>query len=152
MKNHTLPQVVSSFAKVIKNVTMILLLLLLSFLMIKQMYYIGVYAISDTKNVHLILEQILNFFLYFAFFSMSVIYFKEGEHFPLRYLLYIGITATVRYIIVNRSDAFSNLLLTFEILLLIVGYLLLTPSINGFRNYLMEKRRQRLEQKGTSVQ
>lgn len=152
MKNQTLPHVVISFAKVIKNATMILLLLLLSFLMIKQMYYIGVCAINDSKNVHLILEQILNFFLYFAFFSMSVIYFKEGEHFPLRYLLYIGITATVRYIIVNRSDAFQNLLLTFEILLLIVGYLLLTPSINGFRNYLLEKRRQRLEQKGTSIQ
>lgn len=147
-----LPQVVTKFAQVIKNINLIALLLLLSYLMIRQMYFIGVYAITDSSNVHLILEQMLNFFLYFGFFSMNVMYFKQGEHFPLRYLLYIGITATVRYIIVNRSDGMQNLLLTLVILLLIIGYLLLTPSINGLRSYLMEKRRQRLEQKGTSIQ
>ncbi|XJZ27980.1 phosphate-starvation-inducible protein PsiE [Bacillota bacterium Lsc_1132] len=152
MKYKMLPQAIIKFAKIIQNMTLIALLLLLSYLMIRQTYVIGAYAINDTQNIHLILEQILNFFLYFAFFSMIVIYFKQGEHFPLRYLIYVGITATVRYIIVNRSDALQNLLLTLEILLLILGYLLLTPSKNSLLNYLLEKRRQRLEQKGTSVQ
>lgn len=152
MEYKMLPQAIIKFAKIIQNITLIALLLLLSYLMIRQTYVIGAYAINDTQNIHLILEQILNFFLYFAFFSMIVIYFKQGEHFPLRYLIYVGITATVRYIIVNRSDALQNLLLTLEILLLILGYLLLTPSKNSLLNFLLEKRRQRLEQKGTSVQ
>lgn len=151
MEYKILPQFVSKFSQVIKNISLIALLFLLSYLMIRQMFFIGVYAIYDAKNVHLILEQILNFFLYFAFFSMNVMYFKEGEHFPLRYLLYIGITATVRYIIVNRTNAMQNLLLTLVILLLILGYLMLSPSINGYRNYLMEKRRRELEQKRTSI-
>ncbi|PGY08222.1 phosphate-starvation-inducible protein PsiE [Bacillus sp. AFS031507] len=120
--------------------------------MLRQTYYIGIYAIYDSKSVHLILEQILNFFLYLSFFSMIVIYLEKRENFSLRYLIYIGITATVRYIIVNRSDAMQNLLLTLVILLLIFGYLLLTPSMNELRSYFKNRRWQRIEQKRTSIQ
>jgi protein PsiE len=130
---------VTKFAKAIINTTLIVLLLLLSFLMLKQIYYVGVYAFYDSKNVHLILEQMLNFFLYFAFFSMIVVYYKNGSHFPLRYLIYIGITATVRFIIVNRSNAMQNLLLSMVILVLILGYILLAPR-NGFSGYLTGKK------------
>ncbi|MEH7376986.1 phosphate-starvation-inducible PsiE family protein, partial [Neobacillus drentensis] len=131
---------------------LIALLFLLIYLMLRQTYSIGIYAIYDSKSVHLILEQILNFFLYLSFFSMIVIYLEKRENFSLRYLIYIGITATVRYIIVNRSDAMQNLLLTLVILLLIFGYLLLTPSMNELRSYFKNRRRQRIEQKRTSIQ
>jgi protein PsiE len=141
---------VTKFAQAIINTTLIALLLLLGFLMLRQTYSIGVYDIYDSKNVHLILEQMLIFFLYFAFFSMIVIYYKNGSHFPLRYLIYIGITATVRFIIVNRSDAMQNLLLSMVILLLILGYILLTSS-KWLPKYLMGKRRKHNEQKGTSI-
>lgn len=139
MKNEIISQYVSNFAQIIKNITLIALLLLLSFLMLKQTYYISLDAIYDAKNVHLILEQMLNFFLYFAFFSMIIIYYKNGGHFPVRYLIYIGITATVRFIIVNRSDAMQNLLLSVVILLLIVSYILL-DSNKWLSNYLMSKK------------
>jgi protein PsiE len=139
MQDGIITHFVTKFNQAIINTTLIVLLLLLSFLMLKQIYYVGVYAIYDAKNVHLILEQMLNFFLYLAFFSMIVIYYKNGSHFPLRYLIYIGITATVRYIIVNRSNAMQNLLLSMVILVLILGYILLTPR-NGFSGYFMGKR------------
>lgn len=139
MKNEIISQYVSNFAQIIKNITLIALLLLLSFLMLKQTYYISLDAIYDAKNVHLILEQMLNFFLYFAFFSMIIIYYKNGGHFPVRYLIYIGITATVRFIIVNRSDAMQNLLLSVVILLLIVSYILL-DSNKWLSNYLISKK------------
>lgn len=139
MKNEIISQYVSNFAQIIKNITLIALLLLLSFLMLKQTYYISLDAIYDAKNVHLILEQMLNFFLYFAFFSMIIIYYKNGGHFPVRYLIYIGITATVRFIIVNRSDAMQNLLLSVVILLLIVSYILL-DSNKWLSNYLINKK------------
>jgi protein PsiE len=150
MEDGIINNLVTKFAQAIINTTLIALLLLLGFLMLRQTYSIGLYAIYDSKNVHLILEQMLNFFLYFAFFSMIIIYYKNGGHFPLRYLIYIGITATVRYIIVNRTDAMQNLLLSIVILLLILGYILLASN-KWLPNYLMDKRRNHYEQKGTSI-
>ncbi len=58
---------------------------------------------------------------------MIVVYFKEDYHFPIRYLLYIGITATLRFIIISRDNATQNLLLSVVIVLLLIGYLLLDP-------------------------
>jgi protein PsiE len=147
-----LNQIVTKFAQAIKNITLVTLLFLLTILMFKQVYTIGVFAINNPKQVHLILEQLLNFFLYLAFFSMIVVHFKNGEYFQLRYLVYVGITVTLRYIIVNKSDAMQNLLLSIVIVLLIIGYLLLTPAKTGFRSYLNDKGRKDLEQKGTSIQ
>ncbi|MEH7484482.1 phosphate-starvation-inducible PsiE family protein, partial [Neobacillus drentensis] len=152
VESKILTQCIIKFAQLVKNITLIALLFLLIYLMLRQTYYIGIYAIYDSKSVHLILEQILNFFLYLSFFSMIVIYLEKRENFSLRYLIYIGITATVRYIIVNRSDAMQNLLLTLVILLLIFGYLLLTPSMNELRSYFKNRRWQRIEQKRTSIQ
>ncbi len=117
-----------------------------------QTYEIGINAIYESKSNHLILTQILNFFLYLSFFTMIVIYLEKREQFSLRHLIYIGITATVRYIIVNRSDAMQNLLLTLVILLLIIGYILLTPSKNEWRSYVKHKRWQYIEQKRTPIQ
>jgi protein PsiE len=152
VESKILTQCIIKFAQLVKNITLIALLFLLIYLMLRQTYYIGIYAIYDSKSVHLILEQILNFFLYLSFFSMIVIYLEKRENFSLRYLIYIGITATVRYIIVNRSDAMQNLLLTLVILLLIFGYLLLTPSMNELRIYFKNRRWQHIEQKRTSIQ
>jgi protein PsiE len=77
------------------------------------------------------LVQVVNFFLYFAFISTILVYFKEQYHFPLRYLLYVGITATLRFIIINRDNAMQNVLLSIVILLLICGYLLVNPTDRG---------------------
>jgi protein PsiE len=133
---------VTKFAKLVQNVTLIVLLLILTFLMFRQAYSIGENAIYNSQDVHTILEQILSFFLYFAFFTTITICFKNGGHFPIRHLIYIGITATVRFIIVNRSDAMQNLLLSVVILLLIVGYILLTPKRWLFP-YLLDRRRKK---------
>ena len=147
MENKLLILAVTKFSNVVKIVTLSILLILLSYLMIRQIYSIGEMAIYSPKDVHSILEQVVNFFLYFAFFTMVVVYFKNGEYFQLRYLIYIGITATIRFIIVNRSDVFQNLLLSIVILVLIVGYLLLSPS----KSILGKKRGKTVEQKGTSI-
>src|SRR5699024_11647661 len=60
---------------------------------------------------------------------MIVKYFKEDYHFPLRYFLYIGITAMVRLIIVEHDDAVNTMFYSFVILILIIGYFImnLTP-------------------------
>lgn len=41
---------------------------------------------------------------YFEFIALIVKYFQSGFHFPLRYFVYIGITAIVRLIIVDHKS------------------------------------------------
>lgn len=77
---------------------------------------------GQPNNYSLFLEHILIFFLYFEFISMIVKYFKEDYHFPLRYFIYIGITAMIRLIIVEHNNALDTLLYALVILVLIIGY------------------------------
>lgn len=68
-----------------------------------------------------IVEKIVVFFLYFEFLALIVQYFKYNYHFPLRYFLYIGITAMVRLIIVDHSNAMHTLLFALAILVMIIA-------------------------------
>lgn len=43
-----------------------------------------------------LVEGLVVYFLYFEFIALIVKYFESGFHFPLRYFVYIGITAIVR--------------------------------------------------------
>ncbi len=80
---------------------------------------------NETTDYQIYLASILIFFLYFEFVAMIVKYFKENYHFPLRYFLYIGITAMIRLIIVEHDNALSTMYYSIVILLLIIGYFIL---------------------------
>ncbi|MGG2200009.1 phosphate-starvation-inducible PsiE family protein [Paenibacillus validus] len=112
----------------ILNGSLILLGIILTFLMIRELWVILLSTIQTTLDIHIILQEILAFFLYFAFVSMIVKYFRENYHFPIRYLLYIGITGTLRFIIVNRDHPMENLILSFVILVLMIAYSLKITS------------------------
>lgn len=78
-----------------------------------------------------IVEKIVIFFLYFEFLALIVQYFKYNYHFPLRYFLYIGITAMVRLIIVDHSNAMHTLLFALAILVMIIAlYLVHTERLH----------------------
>lgn len=112
--------------QVILSGSLILLGFFLTFFMLRELVIIVQSFFNPKLNVHEILQDILVFFLYFAFISMVVKYFKENYHFPIRYLLYIGITATIRFIIVNQGKPQENLLLSIVIFVLLVSFLLET--------------------------
>ncbi|HBZ83464.1 MULTISPECIES: phosphate-starvation-inducible protein PsiE [Brevibacillus] len=118
------------FYQMMLNASLIILGLVLSFYLLRELYAIVVDAVQGNTNVHDILEKVLAFFLYFVFVSMIVKYFHEAYHFPLRYLVYIGITGTVRFIIVNRDDAMNNLILSLVIFILVISYIMLAPRQN----------------------
>lgn len=65
---------------------------------------------------------------HFEFISMIVKYFKENYHFPLRYFLYIGITAVIRLIIVNHDDPINTLIYSLVILTLIISYFIINKT------------------------
>uniref|UniRef100_UPI0013C2A434 phosphate-starvation-inducible protein PsiE n=1 Tax=Klebsiella pneumoniae TaxID=573 RepID=UPI0013C2A434 len=80
------------------------------------------------ENQYKLLDRILIFFLYFEFIAMITKYFQGHYHFPLRYFLYIGITAMIRLIIVYHENPIDTLLYASAILVLIIGYYIMSSS------------------------
>jgi protein PsiE len=119
------------WSQLVMNLNLVAIMLVLVWLMLKEVGSIALISFRGSVQVHEVMGEIVNFFLYFAFLSTIVVYFKEQYHFPIRYLLYIGITATLRFIIINRDNALQNVLLSIVIVLLICGYLLLSPTHKG---------------------
>ncbi|WCK53246.1 phosphate-starvation-inducible PsiE family protein [Aneurinibacillus sp. Ricciae_BoGa-3] len=115
-------QSVIKFFQWFLNLSLIALGLVLVIFMVREVWIVLQYAMAPLFDVRNILQDMLMFFLFFAFLSTIVTYFKEKYHFPIRYLLYIGITATLRFIIVNRDDPVANLILSVVILVLMISY------------------------------
>jgi protein PsiE len=106
------------------NSALVLLAVSLSVLLGKEIFYFIRLSVFNQgiDDHYLVLERILIFFLYFEFIAMIVKYFQENYHFPLRYFLYIGITAMIRVIIVDHDSSVDTLLCACTILVLIVSY------------------------------
>ncbi|MDF2556755.1 MAG: phosphate-starvation-inducible protein [Bacillales bacterium] len=105
------------------NIALVALGITLTILMGKELLYFYRYVFGghDSGGQYEFLERILEFFLYFEFIAMIVKYFKESYHFPLRYFLYLGITALTRLIIVSHDNAVQTLLFSLAILALVIS-------------------------------
>ena len=77
------------------------------------------FAPVQTSKYELV-EGLVVYFLYFEFIALIVKYFQSGYHFPLRYFIYIGITAIVRLIIVDHTSPMDVLIYSGAILLLVI--------------------------------
>ena len=112
--------------QVFLNLCLVLLAFILAFLLLKELtIFIQILVTVGTSDYKMFLANILIFFLYFEFITMIVKYFKEDYHFPLRYFLYVGITAMIRLIIVEHDHPIDTLLYSLVILILIVGYFIM---------------------------
>ena len=127
MKGTILNKYIPIVLQFILNMALILLAISLCSLMGRELIYFIKYSIiaSESNTTYELLEHILVFFLYFEFVAMIVKYFKENYHFPLRYFLYIGITAMIRLIIVSHENGIQTLLYACAILVLIISYFII---------------------------
>ena len=104
------------------NIALLILgVLLIVFMGKETLTLINLLFSGQEKTTYLLLDSIVTYFLYFEFIALIVKYFSSGYHFPLRYFIYIGITAMVRLIIVDHSDANATFLHTLSILALTVA-------------------------------
>ena len=92
--------------------------------------FIRILVGTKSNDFQLFLANISIFFLYFEFIAMIVKYFNENYHFPLRYFLYIGITAMIRLIIVDHDHPIQTLFYSLVILILVIAYFIMniTPQ------------------------
>lgn len=81
----------------------------------------AVYFSSKEYTSYKLVESIIVYFLYFEFIALIIKYFKSNYHFPLRYFIYIGITALIRLIIVSHEEPMETLLYAGAILVLVIA-------------------------------
>lgn len=114
---------IPKWLQVFLNICLVFLALILSFLLLKELLeFLKILVLGNHNDYKLFLANILIFFLYFEFITMIIKYFKEDYHFPLRYFIYIGITAMIRLIIVEHDHPVNTLIYSIVILVLIIGY------------------------------
>lgn len=122
-------QVFPKALQIFLNIMLVILALILSVVLIKELFVFGrLLLVGDQTDYNAYLANILIFFLYFEFIAMIVKYFEEEYHFPLRYFIYIGITAMVRLVIVDHDHPTHTLIYSFVILILIVGYFIINMT------------------------
>lgn len=68
-----------------------------------------------------IIGSIVTWFLYFEFLALIAKYYQSGLHFPLRYFIYIGVTAIIRLIVLYHDDPIHTLVFSVSILVLVVA-------------------------------
>ncbi|MDR0717938.1 MAG: phosphate-starvation-inducible protein PsiE [Azoarcus sp.] len=100
----------------------ILVVILLAFLLRETWILVLILLKNDHGHGgYEMIEGIVIWFLYFEFIALIAKYFESKFHFPLRYFIYIGITAIVRLIIVDHEKPQSTLIYSFAILVLLVS-------------------------------
>lgn len=102
------------------NLSLLMAGAILAYALFAEAYSLIALLIHPNEKFQIV-EKIVIFFLYFEFLALIVQYFKYNYHFPLRYFLYIGITAMVRLIIVDHSNAMHTLLFALAILVMVVA-------------------------------
>lgn len=115
----------TKYTQIIINIFLIVLSMLLVFLLFKEtclLFELTIQKDYDKEFYKEFLKTLLTFFLYFEFILMIIKYFKENYHFPLRFFMYIGITATIRVIIVDHESGLETLYFSLSILMLVIGY------------------------------
>mgnify|MGYP003087192961 FL=1 len=115
---------ISSIFLWVMNIGLLIIGILLSFGLLieaKEIFAEGMKFLTSQGSYQNFIEEIVVFFLYFEFVALIVKYFKNNYHFPLRYFIYIGITAIVRLIIVQHDNPYSVLIWSGAILLLVIS-------------------------------
>lgn len=105
---------IAHYLLLLMNIALALIGTILCFVLFAEAWHIikiSTNFLNDTNYSYKnIVEEIIYFFLYFELVALIVKYFKNNFHFPLRYFIYIGITAVIRLIIVDH-DVAKNVLL-----------------------------------------
>lgn len=129
-QNHShFSKIISSLLQWVLNISLVILAAILVIFLAQETYSLALVLLIETnKASYLLIEKIVVYFLYFEFLALIVKYFKTNYHFPLRYFIYIGITAMVRLIIVDHSSAVNTLLFSGSILLMVLALFLVSTE------------------------
>ncbi|MCS5880084.1 phosphate-starvation-inducible protein PsiE [Klebsiella variicola subsp. variicola] len=95
-------------------------IILIVFLGKETLHLADVLFTPEPTSKYRLVEGLVVYFLYFEFIALIVKYFQSGFHFPLRYFVYIGITAIVRLIIIDHESPMAVLIYSAAILIPVI--------------------------------
>ena len=119
---HAVPAVIARCLQLILNAALLLLGLILVVFLAKETLHLGevLFEPAADNSKYSLVAGLMVYFLYFEFIALIVKYFQTGYHFPLRYIIYIGITAIVRLIIVEHPSSRDVLVYAGAILVMVM--------------------------------
>ncbi|MBK4714868.1 MULTISPECIES: phosphate-starvation-inducible protein PsiE [Tenebrionibacter/Tenebrionicola group] len=119
---HKCADLIARVLQAVLNVGLLSLAVILMVFLGRETFHLAhvLFIQSEQVTKYQLVEGLLVWFLYFEFIALIVKYFQSGYHFPLRYFVYIGITAIVRLIIIDHDSAGDVLLHAGAILLLVI--------------------------------
>ena len=123
---------ISKLLLTIKNIALVGVGIALCIALINTLISLGFITwanIQGYSTYSLLIEELITFFLYFEFIALIVKYFKNNFHFPLDFVLYIGITAIVRSVIIAHDTAFDILIWAISIFVLVCSLVLVKKYI-----------------------
>ncbi|HGJ5862893.1 MAG TPA: phosphate-starvation-inducible protein PsiE [Arsenophonus nasoniae] len=114
---------ISRILQWIISFSLLLLAVILIIFLMKETFTLALllFRSANPAQTYLLLEGIVNYFLYFEFIALIIKYFNSLYHFPLQYFVYIGVTAIIRLIIVEHKDSFSVLIYAISILFMVLA-------------------------------
>ncbi|HEY1844629.1 MAG TPA: phosphate-starvation-inducible protein PsiE [Buttiauxella sp.] len=123
-------ELISTVLQTVLNLGLLTLGLILIIFLGKETLHLAnvLFTPSEQASKYLFIEGLVVYFLYFEFIALIVKYFQSGYHFPLRYFIYIGITAIVRLIIIDHKQPLDVLIYSGAILLLVITLWLCNSS------------------------
>lgn len=122
MRNYYLrPKIMAKFLQAILSLGLLCLAAILIIFLARETWALVCILLYSDKGNYQLIEAIIVWFLYFEFIALIAKYFKAKYHFPLRYFIYIGITAIIRLIIIDHDNPVNTLIYSFAILLLMLA-------------------------------
>jgi protein PsiE len=117
----TTPEALSKLLKMLLSCLLIVLVIILSGFLIRTTWVLITILVENYSDHggHEMIGAIIIWFLYFEFIALIAKYFESNFHFPLRYFIYIGITAIIRLIILNHENPLHTLVYSLAILVLL---------------------------------
>ncbi|WP_435928189.1 phosphate-starvation-inducible protein PsiE [Dryocola sp. BD613] len=130
MTTITRVELISTVLQTVLNLGLLALGLILIIFLGKETLHLAnvLFTPSEQASKYLFIEGLVVYFLYFEFIALIVKYFQSGYHFPLRYFIYIGITAIVRLIVIDHKRPLDVLIYSGAILLLVITLWLCNSS------------------------
>ncbi|HBT95921.1 MAG TPA: phosphate-starvation-inducible protein PsiE [Coriobacteriia bacterium] len=130
LKNILEPKNISRLMQLFLSGMLFILGAVLSVLLVMNTWSLILLVIEPREiSSNEILGFIVTWFLYFEFLALIAKYYQSGLHFPLRYFIYIGVTAIIRLIILYHDDPVHTLIFSLAILVLLVALYLANTKL-----------------------
>ncbi|QLL70761.1 phosphate-starvation-inducible protein PsiE [Lactobacillus sp. 3B(2020)] len=122
---------IGALLQVLSLICISLLGLALIYFMVDELItVVKISTVTTATNYYLLLEGVVTFFLFFEFVAMVINILRNGGHISVNFLLGLGITALVRWLITEHEKSLDDLIVSLAVLALVGSTILLAKFVH----------------------